>query len=262
MIKCPVDGQTHIEVGETPCHQCKADLTDFWRVRELPYVYYNQGVEFAKEGKYGQAEEKLKMFIETGPEPALGYIVLGKVYVRQGRLVEAKECAEKATQAAPDDESIKKGAGLINDSVIKLEKKPAEKEDAPAPKRISPPLLAAISLFGIGMALFLLSSLFGIFFPPGINNTDGIILYVTALGIGLTGMVAGLSIIRRTVLSYVLTAVCSFIALTCTAVFYLFNATSLHYPEIGFVALSYVICILLMAGSVFVNNYTHPEGSL
>lgn len=123
MEKCPICG--HLEVTDK-CPRCGTDLTNWGRLSELPYAYFNRAVNFINEGKLHQAKESLFTVIGLYPNNVEALILLGKVNAEMGTYDEAITYWERAKKL---DESKSK---LLNDNISKAQsfmKKKAPEED-------------------------------------------------------------------------------------------------------------------------------------
>ncbi len=69
MVKCPVclpENEKHRKKCSSP--NCGEDLKSLQKLRELPLVYYNQGLTAAKEGEYSIAKNKLLLAVELNKD--------------------------------------------------------------------------------------------------------------------------------------------------------------------------------------------------
>jgi nucleoid-associated protein YgaU len=67
----------------------------------MPPFLYNEGLELAKQGAFGRAEESLQAALRLDPKLTEARLVLGKIQAQQGRLGEAIRCWEGALEAEP-----------------------------------------------------------------------------------------------------------------------------------------------------------------
>lgn len=117
MIDCPVCPKTDIKEGITKCPQCGTDLSALLRVRELPDIYYNEGVELAKNGLLDEAIGKLILSLEINPNSIAPHVVIGKILAKMGRYDEAVGHLDKALSIDPDNTGASIEKRRIDDTI-------------------------------------------------------------------------------------------------------------------------------------------------
>ena len=256
MIICPVDGEARIVEGENPCHQCGADLSAFWQIRELPDLYYNEGVKYAHEGLFDIAIEKLTVSIALNPESADSYVVLGKIYIKMGLCDKALSQMENACRINPENKdlnvlkekiaAISAGNNVNTFNIQILIGKMLGKIETSGFEQFFPMFF----IFGI------ISSFFSIFltiiFKPHISDLQLIKSVVAIGGFGLLLMLIGTnsqSTGKHAKLFSILGIVSS---LTGIILFYRFYETGWYYPVVGYVGIFYTFGILTLVVNLFI----------
>jgi tetratricopeptide (TPR) repeat protein len=107
-MKCPIDGLTDIQEGESPCHQCGADLSFYWKVHELPVALLNEAQSCIEKKAWEDAITKLQTVQELSPTFWEAFLLLGDIYAMTGRNDKAVQQWEKAQIVNPDNEEIQK----------------------------------------------------------------------------------------------------------------------------------------------------------
>lgn len=103
MIVCPKCGEINAD-DSVNCFNCGADLTPLIRLRERYKLYYNKGLELAKNGKFHEAIQSLIMSASLNPRQEQSYIVLGKLFAQRGDYESAKHYWIRAQEIAPNNE--------------------------------------------------------------------------------------------------------------------------------------------------------------
>jgi len=70
---------------------------------QLTIEHYNNGLQYAKEGKWDEAIEFLSKAITENPEHVNSYNVLGKVYIQKDDVNAARKCWRKVSKIDPDN---------------------------------------------------------------------------------------------------------------------------------------------------------------
>lgn len=264
MVICPVDGEAEIEEGESPCHQCGADLSAFWRMRELPDVYYNEGLDLAKKGLLDEAIEKLVAAIALNPKSVESYIVLGKLYAQKGLHDKALVQWEKTLEIDAENEDVKEGKEKIKR--MKLAKDRTTLGSAESKKifegfrnfwyNIDYVNYLGFLTFMSGIILFPITVFYSRISQLNLLDPQRTCNILTMAGIGPFLMIVGINIFlgRKKTDIYIITFWGSMLSLVGISVFYLQYARGWYYPLAGYVDFLYAIGILMLIGNIFANG--------
>lgn len=108
MVKCPVCLEDN-EKNRKKCKSCGEDLKSLQKLRELPLVYYNQGLSYARESNYILARNSLLMAVELNRDFTEAYQALAKVCMQQNQPDEAREYWERVLKLSRDNEDARRG---------------------------------------------------------------------------------------------------------------------------------------------------------
>ncbi|MCK4348204.1 MAG: tetratricopeptide repeat protein [Thermoplasmatales archaeon] len=266
MIICPVDGEAEIEEGESPCHQCGADLTEFWRMKEFPDIYYNGGVNLAQKGLLDEAIERLITAIALKPNSVESYVVLGKLYAQKGLYDKAVAQWEKALAIDAENEDAKAGKEKIEKKLVK-DKALLEKEES---KRKVNGLnnfwhnLDNINYFGfltfmLGIILFSVTVFCSIIYQLNLLDPQKTCNIFTIAGIGAPLMVIGINMLLKGRRRHIFVILGGALSLIGIAIFYVYYPKGWYYPLAGYVDFLYTIGILVLIGNIFVDGFKVNE---
>lgn len=184
-MKCPIDGMTDISVGESPCHQCGADLSFYWKVNEIPAALYNEAQAFIQKKAWEEAIVKLHAAQVFSPSFWEATLLLGDVYLQMGRNDEAVQQWEKALLGSPGNPAIRQRI-----TALKSPGAVSEIPDSASPGKKFP---VCFLLFTGGFALFIVTAFVAILgqqlhYPDRERNR--LILSLAAMGtfLFLTGL--------------------------------------------------------------------------
>lgn len=107
-FQCPICGKL-ITISEENqyCNSCNTDLTLLIYLANLGARYFNESIELASKGDIDSAIEKIHASIAISSPDASQYIVLAKLYAKQGNFEQAKKAIEKAFKLDPNNEKAK-----------------------------------------------------------------------------------------------------------------------------------------------------------
>ena len=262
MVICPVDGEAEIEEGESPCHQCGADLSAFWRIRELSDVFYNEGVMLAQKGLFDEAIERLVTAIAFNPNSVESYVVLGKIYAQKGLYDEAIAQWEKALEIDAENEDAKAGKEKIENMKGEKEKFVLGEES----KKIFEGFrnfwynIDYINYFGFltfmsGIILFSITVFYSMISQLNLLDPQRTCNILTMAGIGAFLMIAGINILLgRKKREIYITFWGSMLLLVGIFIFYLQYARGWYYPLAGYVDILYTAGILMLIGNILANG--------
>jgi len=262
MVICPVDGEAEIEEGESPCHQCGADLSAFWRMRELSDVFYNEGVMLAQKGLFDEAIERLVTAIAFNSNSVESYVVLGKIYAQKGLYDEAIAQWEKALEIDAENEDAKAGKEKIENMKGEKEKFVLGEES----KKIFEGFrnfwynIDYINYFGFltfmsGIILFSITVFYSMISQLNLLDPQRTCNILTMAGIGAFLMIAGINILLgRKKRDIYITFWGSMLSLVGIFIFYLQYARGWYYPLAGYVDILYTAGILMLIGNILANG--------
>lgn len=264
MVICPVDGEAEIGEGESPCHQCGADLSAFWRMRELPDVYYNEGIVLAQKGLLDEAIEKLVAAIAMNPNSVDSYVVLGKLYAQKGRYDKAIAQWEKALKIDAENEDAKAGKEKIDNMKLAKDRTALGRAES---KKIFEGFrnfgynIDYINCFGFltfmsGIILFPITVFYSKISQLNLLDPQRTCNILTMVGMGAFLMVTGINIFlgRKKTDIYIITFWGSMLSLVGISIFYLQYARGWYYPLAGYVAILYTAGILMLIVNIFANG--------
>lgn len=112
LLRCPycrgsVPGDT------TVCPDCQEDLAALVRLEYQHAVYYNEALALAGQGEYDEARRKLLAALEWDDAFQPAYRLLAKVAGAQGDWREARRCAARAYELAPEDPGARRLFGQV-----------------------------------------------------------------------------------------------------------------------------------------------------
>ena len=238
MIKCPVCPKADIKAGVMICPQCGADLSAFLRVRELPDVYYNEGVELARQDLLNEAIIKLMIAVELNPNSIGSHIALGKILARMGRNDEAISHFDKVLCIDPDNSSANIEKRRIFDIHDNIDYNQNDMNDT---EEIGSIIYATGVAFCIGGIIFAINAHLAL-------QTASVAIAIT--GIGLLSMITGINLKSMCSLLYVKLGFV--LALTGVILFYIHYPTNWYFPLLGYIILLYLIGILILIGNFYV----------
>lgn len=263
MVICPVDGEAEIEEGESPCHQCGADLSAFWRMKELPDVYYNEGVMLAQKGLFDEAIERLVTAIAFNPNSVESYVVLGKLYAQKGVYDKAIAQWEKALEIDAENEDAKAGKEKIENMKVEKEKFVLGEES----KKIFEGFrnfwynIDYVNYFGFltftsGIILFSITVFYSMISQLNLLDPQRTCNILTMAGIGAFLMIVGINIFlegKKTYI-YIFAFLGSILSLVGISIFYSQYARGWYYPLAGYVDILYTAGILMLIVNIFANG--------
>jgi hypothetical protein len=153
-MKCPVDGMTEIQEGESPCHQCGADLSFYWKVGGIPAALYDEALDCVEKKAWEEAVTKLHAAQVLSPPFWEASLLLGDVYRQMGRNGDALQQWEKALLLSPGNPGI-----VQRIAALKSAAGTTEARDSPAGGFHSP----GIFLFSGGFTLFIVTALISLY---------------------------------------------------------------------------------------------------
>ncbi len=125
---CPKCGN---ESDKNICKSCNVDINEFIRVDNKSVVYYNQGLELARENNITEAIIMLKKSIQFNSTNIIALNLLGLCYDKIGRIADASKywilsCLVEENNVAADYlEEVEKNLAVrekINDSIVMYNK--------------------------------------------------------------------------------------------------------------------------------------------
>lgn len=168
LMTCPYCGGS-VPQDTTVCPDCHEDLSALARIEHAHEIHYNRALSLAREGELDKARDQALMALGFKENFAPAYVLLAKVYARQGAWVEAEESVAEALALVPEDEEIAALAERIRHRAT--QETAREKERAERRRRRAERLLqvyqrdvASAFVAGLGLAavaMTLLSWLFG-----------------------------------------------------------------------------------------------------
>jgi len=120
MIECPVCNRKNVK--QDKCPGCGTDLTSILQLKELPLLYYNEGVILYNECKYDEAIEKFITAISLDNNVIDFYIALGSVYNTKKQYSEAIIQFDKALKIDPDNIDTINGKKESEENILKEER--------------------------------------------------------------------------------------------------------------------------------------------
>jgi hypothetical protein len=186
MITCQVDGDTLLPEGENPCHQCGADLSSFWKIRELPRLMYNKGLGSARSGALDEAAKWMSLAQLLDPEAPGTYIVLGKIHARRRELAEAERQWSSGLRVDPENRELK---GLHENIVTLLQAASQQKDQEEDPSRDR----TGQAVFLAGMVLFILPASYAILTGLHYSEPEKTRILLTLVGLGAVLILIGLN---------------------------------------------------------------------
>lgn len=238
MIDCPVCPKTDIKEGITKCPQCGTDLSALLRARELPDVYYNEGIELAKKGLLDEAIEKLIFALELNPNSIASHIVLGKILARMSRYGEAVIYLDKALSIDQDNTGASIEKRRIDDTIENGQHSQNDLEEIGS-------LVTAVGLaFCIGGAICAIVT------QQAIQTASGAIAMA---GMGFLAMLTGINM--KSMRSHLFVELGFVLALTAVMFFYIHYPMDWYYPLAGYVVLLYAAGILILIGNFCIRTF-------
>ncbi len=168
LMTCPYCGGS-VPQDTTVCPDCHEDLSALARIEHAHEIHYNKALNLARQGELDKARDQALMALGFREDFPPAYVLLAKVYARQGVWTEAKESVAEALALAPEDEDVVELAERIRRQAAQqkaLEKERAEQrhENAERLLEVYQRDVAGAFVAGLGLAavaMTLLSWLFG-----------------------------------------------------------------------------------------------------
>jgi tetratricopeptide (TPR) repeat protein len=108
MIDCTCGFGKDIPEDKTTCSVCGADVTPLHRIRNLPRLYYAEGVKAANDGQLDLAIERISTSVSLDESCGPAYKALGDIYFKKNMYEEALRQYGRALQLMPDDHPLVK----------------------------------------------------------------------------------------------------------------------------------------------------------
>lgn len=168
LMTCPYCGGS-VPQDTTVCPDCHEDLSALAKIEHAHKIHYNRALSLARQGELDKARDQALMALGFQEDFPPAYVLLTKIYARQGAWVEAEESVAEALALAPEDEEIAELAEHIRRKTT--QQTTLEKERAVQRRQNAEHLLEAYQrdvagafVAGLGLAtvvMTLLSWLFG-----------------------------------------------------------------------------------------------------
>lgn len=238
MIDCPVCPKTDIKEGVTICPQCGTDLSALLRARELPDVYYSEGIELAKNGLPDEAIEKLIFVLELNPNSIAPHVAIGKILAKMGRYDEAVSHLDKALSIDPDNTSASIEKRRIDDTIENGQHNQNDLEEIGS------------MVTAIGVAFCIGGAICAIVTQQTMQTASGTIAMA---GMGFLAMLTGINM--KSMRSHLFVELGFVLALVAVILFYIHYPMDWYYPLAGYVVLLYVAGILILIGNFCVRTF-------
>ena len=242
MIDCPICPKKNIKDGVNICPQCGTNLSAILRVRELPDVYYNEGIELVKKGMPDKAIEKLFFALELNPNSIASHIALGKIFTRMNRYDEAVFHLDKALSIEPDNTDARIEIQGIKDAAEKEQYKQNDMEE----------FGSIVTMFGVAFCIGGIISAFII--HPAIHAAS-VVIAIT--GMGFLAMFTGINI--KSMYSNLFVELGFVLALIAVILFYIHYPMNWYYPLVSYVVLLYAVGILILIGNFCINTFNSQD---
>ncbi|MFO7916695.1 MAG: hypothetical protein R6V13_01270 [Anaerolineae bacterium] len=168
LMTCPYCGGS-VPQDTTVCPDCHEDLSALARIEHAHEIHYNKALSLARQGELDKARDQVLMALGFREDFSPAYVLLAKIYARQGAWTEAKESVAEALALAPADEGVQELAERIRRQAAR--QTAVEKERAVQRRQNAQRLLEAYQrdvagafVAGLGLAavaMTLVSWLFG-----------------------------------------------------------------------------------------------------
>ncbi|HPO16456.1 MAG TPA: hypothetical protein PLI09_23670 [Candidatus Hydrogenedentes bacterium] len=110
--------------GHLRCRECGSDWSSFAGALLMPKILFNEGLSSAIIGDLTTAEQRLQASVQLDPACSTAWMVLGKVFAQQDRLVQAIGAWKKAAKLDASNESIQKSIAWARNKLNAAKSKP------------------------------------------------------------------------------------------------------------------------------------------
>lgn len=168
LMTCPYCGGG-VPQDTAVCPDCHEDLSALARIEHAHEIHYNRALSLARQGEFDKARDQVLMALGFREDFFPAYLLLAKIYAKQGAWSEAEESVAEALTLVPKDEDAVELAERIRrqamqERILEKERAVQRRENAERLLNVYQRDVAGAFVTGLGLAavaMTLLSWLFG-----------------------------------------------------------------------------------------------------